>query len=527
MTHLATWFPVAGAAAAALACCAWLNAADEPGPKADAGADEVLQKVRSALGWDRLAGLPGVLVEGKASYCGADGRFRLLYTPAGEFLRRIDGPLGEQVGCDGKLTWARDWTGMPRRLELAELEAAQVAVAVQTGRWLAPDGPIAVEPLDRPAEGGRLAVRVRPKSGVLAGEVMIDRATWLPVLLKWPGPLGEETWELGDYKAALGGKLPHRVTHTRGGLKDTYEVRTVAAVKPDGATYFKAPTTRPDDTRFDASVAPAVEVKRVPTGHLFARPRVNGQDVGWFALDTGSGAGMSIAPAAAAKLKMPAVGRVVRGGAGKPGEAAVRRGETFRLGPVTITGSYYIELPVEFIDLMKRLYGLDVAGTCGYDLFSRAVVELDLQDPGLRLWEPDGYKLAGAHWQGLVLHQRIPCVRCSFEGREGLFRFDTGAGQTLLFHAPAVVRLGLLEGRQTVATPIGGVGGTVDARAGKLTGFRPAGGRAVDVTAFFVTGKVGALTDPYTVGTFGAGLLGPARVVFDYARLRVAVVDPK
>jgi hypothetical protein len=41
---------------------------------------------------------------------------------------------------------------------------------------------------------------------------------------------------------------------------------------------------------------------------------------------------------------------------------------------------------------------------------------------------------------------------------------------------------------------------------------------------FFVTGKEGALTDPYTMGTFGAGILGGDTVIFDYTHRRAALV---
>src|SRR5262249_8011271 len=159
-----------------------------------------------------------------------DAGYSLLFSPHGEFLRRIDGRLGEQVGFDGTAGWATDWTGMPRRLDLGELEAAQVAVWVQTGRWLAEGGPLTAELLHRPAGDGRRAVRVRPKEGVLGAELLIDRATWLPAVLKWPGLTGEETWGFGDYRPALGGRLPHRVVHTRGGLANTYEIQTVAEI---------------------------------------------------------------------------------------------------------------------------------------------------------------------------------------------------------------------------------------------------------------------------------------------------------
>ena len=51
---------------------------------------------------------------------------------------------------------------------------------------------------------------------------------------------------------------------------------------------------RPADADFDRSVSPNVEVRRLASGHLFVKPQINGTDVGWFALDTGSGVGMAI-----------------------------------------------------------------------------------------------------------------------------------------------------------------------------------------------------------------------------------------
>jgi hypothetical protein len=518
MSHLMTWLPIA-LTILAFGYCARLKADVPSAPEAD----EIVQNVRLAVGWEQLSIQAGIRVEGTATHAGAAGPFSLVFTPRGKFVRKIGGPLSEQTGFDGKNAWAVDWTGMPRRLDLGDAESARVAVAVQTGQWLGANGPLSIERVTR--AGDRVVVSVRPKGGVVTFEVFIDTTTWLPTRIAWPGPLGEQAWSFEDYRDVLGGKIPFRAVHSVGGLKDTFVVRgvTQAAVEDAG---FAAPHARPDDFRFDPAVSDTVEVKRVASGHLFVRPKVNGEEVGWFVLDTGSGVGMAIAPSIADRLKMPAVGRVVRGGAGTGGEAAIRHGESFQLGPVTIKGSYYVELPSEFFTMMKRLHGLELAGTCGYDLFARTVSELDLKEPSLRLHDRESYTLPAGQWQPLVLHQRIPCVRCEFEGgHDGLFRFDTGAGKAIVFHTPAVERLKLLEGRSTRAMSIGGVGGTVEAQVGKVGGFRPAGRTVGDATALFVTGKAGALTDPYTLGTFGTGLLGPARVVFDYPHSRVAIVD--
>jgi hypothetical protein len=117
-------------------------------------------------------------------------------------------------------------------------------------------------------------------------------------------------------------------------------------------------------------------------------------------------------------------------------------------------------------------------------------------------------------------------VRCRFEGgHEGVFQVDTGAGPLVLFHSPAVQRLGLLEGRAVRPMPVQGAAGSVDTMFGTLEWIEIAGQRRTGVPAMFVTGASGALADPYTLGTVGGILLAPKKLVFDYARRRMAVID--
>jgi hypothetical protein len=41
----------------------------------------------------------------------------------------------------------------------------------------------------------------------------------------------------------------------------------------------------------------------------------------------------------------------------------------------------------------------------------------------------------------------------------------------------------------------------------------------------FVTGTSGTLADPHTLGTLGGILLAPKKLLFDYGRRRMAVID--
>src|SRR5262249_19153611 len=249
-------------------------------------------------------------------------------------------------------------------------------------------------------------------------------------------------------------------------------------------------------------------------------PKINGRDVGWFALDTGTGAGMAIAPAVANQLQLPAFGKVVSVGAGKPETTAFRQGASFELGPVTIAQTTYVEMPQALVELMSNSSGLEVAGTCGYDLFSRVIAVLDWRAEKLELHDPERYEHRSAPWQPLSLNHKIPCVRCQFDDhRTGVFRLGTGC-TIILFHAPAGEKLTLIQGRATQAVRVGGAGGFVEARLGTLGSLMVAGHRFEKPRALFTIARDGALAEPYTTGTFGGPFLAPFQILFDYPHRR-------
>ena len=79
-----------------------------------------------------------------------------------------------------------------------------------------------------------------------------------------------------------------------------------------------------------------------------------------------------------------------------------------------------------------------------------------------------------------------------------------------------------IENRDTSEVTIGGAAGAVPARLGEVRDFE-IGGRTVPLaSAVFARKGSGALDDPYTEGTVGAGVLGGLEVVFDYCRRRIA-----
>lgn len=123
---------------------------------------------------------------------------------------------------------------------------------------------------------------------------------------------------------------------------------------------------------------------------------------------------------------------------------------------------------------------------------------------------------------------RNPAVRARFEGgHEGLFKVDTGSGDTVSMHAPAVERLKLLAGPETRESRSGGVGGSRASRTGKLAWFELAGYRFESPEVEFAGAGEGAFSDVYTTGNIGAGFLSAFRIVFDYGNKRIAFAPLK
>jgi hypothetical protein len=336
-----------------------------------------------------------------------------------------------------------------------------------------------------------------------------------------------ETWQFLDYKTVDGLTIARTVESSQKGMKERWAITLQELLTAYPAELYKPVSELPKDTTFDPKMPSRVELKKLSSGHVFLRPKVDGQDGGWFALDTGTGAGMAILPDAADRLQMPAFGKVARGGAGSTTSfGSLRKGKTFEIGPITIANSVYLELPMEFKQVMKQAFDIEVAGTCGYDLFRRSVVELDLKKSVANIYSPGAYELRGGKWCDIALLHRIPSVKCKFDGdRTGRFRLDTGATDSVILHSPAVKSMKLLVNRQTTKIPVGGVEGSIDAESGKLVWFSAAGVRKENVPALFITGDGGALSDPYTAGTFGAAVFDSRKIVFDYPNRRLALIE--
>jgi hypothetical protein len=302
------------------------------------------------------------------------------------------------------------------------------------------------------------------------------------------------------------------------GLVASCVVMTPVTPPPDLEPVTPAGAAAPGQSVLDPDVPPHVQLTRGGSARL-VRPLINGTDVGWFVLDTGV-AGMLISSAAAEQAGLPAVGatRLSDGSI-----TTVFGGETFRLGPLTVRGTKYAaaDFPRSHVT-----FGQPVDGFCAYDVFARAVFELDLGHERIGLYDSATYDLDDGQWQDLILDHNLPHVWCRFaDGHEGLFLLDAGyAGSVQLFRH-VVEQYELLEDRRTRVRTILTFGAQTIVRQGALAWFEIGPLRLEPVEVQFASGPSPLYPgSARTSGVVGADLLRRLRVVFDYGRERVALI---
>ena len=489
--------------------------------KADDAAT-ILARMRQSAGLPMTSGRPAeLLIEGKVDRCGSTSDYSLRFNVAGMFLQKVAGPLPGTVGFNGKECWSTDSSGMPERLVLHDLDRNRLWLGMQTGQWLSRADAASVSLAKIKGPHGEVVLNV--KQGRMKAKVYVSRETWLPTSMESSDVSGPETWTFADYRSTGGLKLPGIVTLKQAGQTQTYRVGSIRPAPEAPASVYDCVATRPDDTRFDPAVSPGLVVKRAMTGHALVRPKVDGQDLGWFIFDTGA-AGTVIGPTAAAKLNLKPIGSSVVTSPRGNEQSSVFLATSLALGPMTIAKPFLVTMDLG--PITARL-GEDLAGIVGYDLLSRCVCEITIADDSIKLYDPKVHRLERGSWQSLTLNQSVPVVSATFEGdRQGLFRIDAGASGpggagNVIFHAPTVGDLHLLKGRKVNRMKMG----PTKFAMGKVAWFELAGHRFRNPDVIFALDRQGPLGDEYLEGNIGVDFLKPFHLVLDFPSSRVAFVS--
>ena len=494
-----------------------------------ADAATILAAVRRATGIERLRDFPsGVRLSGTARFLGQDAPYEQIFDGEGRFVSSIRGSIGITFGSDGSTVWSTDIGGEGRVLELGDRSAAWLNEGIATHRHFQPGAGLAFTADEPHTNEAVLALAFTHDDGNITGRVEIDRATNLPVRWVFTSPPTTTTIELTGVTEFGGLRLPRSISATSsGGTENSFTI----AEASEAPTFIRSPFEflgpAFDDTRFDPSIPPALEVKRAKTGHLLVHPRIDGKDVGWFIFDTG--AGITVLDTKTVEtLGLTRQGTVPAMGAGGSTQSGLARIGEFSLGPITITDQLVLDLNIGFL---SPLMGETIAGIVGYPVLARSVVSVDMQTPAVSIHNPAAFTLSSGEWSTLHVYERHPCVEGVLEGHPGIFRLDTGAGaNTVTVHVPFVQRHALLDGRETTDSMFGGVGGMVKAKAGMVKSMTLGGHTHENFTAQFAIEPKGAMADPYLAGNLGGGLVSPFIVTFDYRNNRIAFVprgEPK
>lgn len=481
--------------------------------------EQVLDHAREAACRDAWPAA-GLSFTGRTRALGVEAGFELFFSATGSYRYAMDGPLARTSTWDGSSAWMHERRGPGRELDGEERDEWRLAQWLHSGYWVDPAAPLSLAIASESED--RVELSVACDNSTLTGTLTLDTKTWLPVQLERESEAGPLVFTFGEYRKVTGVPIAHLVVNTQAGIENRLTITAAGEAEGVSSSDCTLAVTAATDTRFDADAPAEIEVRQVRTGHLLVHPRVEGRDMGWFILDSGAGQ-FCIDPAVADELELPEFGAVPAVGIGGTVTASFRQGEHFALGPIEIEDTVYVELDLSFLE---PAFGVPVAGICGYDLFARAVVELDLVGPHVSLHDPASYRLARGEWGELQLDDRLPCIPVRFEGdREGIFKIDTGDPGTVSFYGPAVEELGLLEGRTVSSGMTGGVGGAVPVKLGELEWIEIAGRRFDAVNASFALGAPGAFDDKGVVGSLGGALLKPFRLVFDYSGERIALVQ--
>ncbi|CAM6104307.1 unnamed protein product [Calypogeia fissa] len=518
---------------------------------------QYLKKVYSAMGLHNHNPRQHITVTGEQVLMGMEGQWSLTWNMDGRFYERYEGPeLHFEWAYDEELgPWCADAAGRVSSLDLDDREVCLLASWVRTGYWLTDEGQkqLSIHLEQQKSDSRDLILRLQLKKSKVVAYLAVDLGTWLPLRLSIKAFGSEDKWEFGDWQPILvtqGGcsiQFPRAVVHNPpAGGNDLYSLTGVKLENFDddledremgtGHLYVKPRTKLVPrltwsypKTHINDEISSSVTMIQAESGHYLVRPLVDGQDIGYFIVDTGASS-LTIAPNKAEELGMYEFGEAYVTGVEGEVKCQFRRANSFQIGPLTITEPIFMEVPMAGV-----VRGVSsVAGICGYDLFFHCIVEMSCKRATLSLYDPLAYSsfIRPTEWQKMYFLENVPHVPATFNGNEAIFLLDTGAGGVdLIFHGRAAELYNLNKTLELAGTAsvkgINTSGKGLQVQYGILDSLQVAGQSFRKVKALFPTvGSCGSLDfSEYTAGVLCGDLLENLILVLDYGQRRFAFVD--
>jgi PDZ domain len=418
------------------------------------------------------------------------------------------GPLWGATGFDGKTLWTQEGTEPPKPdtspagLELATNAAYRDRLAF----WYPDRGRAKFAYKERAeSEGHKFDVVTITPEGGRTFNFWINIETKLIERLVEPEADVTRTEFYSDRKDVQGVKIPFHVLTSRGDPKfdEVVEVRKLTFNESLTDIAF-GPPPAPPELAFPTG-RPAVDVSfETYSGHVFVRVMLDGR--GPFRMLFDSGGANVLTSETAAAIASP----------GKPIGPTVAVATT-SLGGVELGSQHYVVADID--SFLRRVEGMDdISGIVGLEWFVRMPIKIDYARSRLTLYDPAQFKPDGRGTRvPIETRGRLPLVRGSIDGNEGLFEIDTGSRASLTLAPTFAAKYDLAKryGAKYDAIMGAGLGGPVRATLarGKMLKLG-----TVDVPFPVIAmprEAVGQRTETDVAGNVGFGILRQFAVTYD------------
>ena len=271
---------------------------------------------------------------------------------------------------------------------------------------------------------------------------------------------------------------------------------------------------------------------KLVTRHIVVPVKINNSRSLSFVFDTGDKVGI-VDIARAKELGLDLHGQVRIGGAGSD----TLLGSYVRGAIWKLQGFEDFSQPVALAIPLGRLaarFGHDFDGIIGSDFIKQFVIEVDYQARVLKLHAKDGFVYSGSGESTPIQFnsQGHPLIDAEVTPRggqpiKGKFVLDLGSSGALALHSPLVKEHRLLEANpHTIrAIGVGGAGGDVQARLGRVAELKIGKFKIAGPTALLSQDKAGAFANASLAGNIGQRIASKFKLFLDYERQRI-ILEP-
>jgi len=467
---------------------------------------------------------------GKAEMGGQSLDFSMQLSETEHFRNQISGYQSLLTGFDGQVFWRTENGAGPFEVDFSEKEIWVLVHWMLSGYWLSDQAAInwSHDPQTGQAifglKNGRLKLTTGHSRKQLKAMQTNKQNSRLPKKITVTNLPQALTIEFSGDQQMVNRKFPKQVIINGIGEVEKFEITAAKS----HSSVFKTSSIKPGvqfpNTTFDSAAASQIEIKQAKSGHIFVKPLINGEKVGWFLFDSGAG-GTMLTKELIDKYGFKRVAKTVAGGiGGVHGFRDVYQGGQLSLGPISIKNlnykTYYPER-----SMAPKLLGEPVVGVLGWDILLRSVVEVDMKKAKMAIYNPKAYQIPSERRKRLFLHWKVPYVKADFSpNHNGIFMLDTGGGKGGIFFPNFSVRTyDLLKGQSAKRTNAQGAGGRIPIIRGSIDWFEIAGHRTYKAAAAFSLGEDHE-ADIFSTGFLGGAVIEPFKVVFDYSRNEVGFI---